>query len=128
MPILKERDVESMNLEELRSALRYDQNKLTRACRQITYLDNQIVYLRKLFRRAEKNNARAVRYNLRMQLSITSGVKVMYHHYAAMKEERISRIRARLNAALVNNIAALQNAQATNAEERIEPYQQPMPE
>lgn len=90
-------DVESMNAEEVNTALEDAQFKLDHARRQIAHLDSQIAYLRKLFRRAEKNKGYAVRYNLRMQLSIVSGVKVMYHHYAAMKEERIARLRVRVD-------------------------------
>lgn len=90
-------DLDAMTLDQIKSALDEAKSKLDCACRQIAHLDNQISYLRKLFRRAEKNKGYAVRYNLRMQLSIVSGVKVMYHHYAAMKEERIARLRLRVD-------------------------------
>lgn len=93
-------DLDDMTLEQISDALEEAKGKLDCACRQIAHLDNQISYLRKLFRRAEKNKGYAVRYNLRMQLSIVSGVKVMYHHYAAMKEERINRLRVRVEHAM----------------------------
>ncbi|KAG8195626.1 hypothetical protein JTE90_017920 [Oedothorax gibbosus] len=90
-------DIDSMTDSELERAYLDSKNKLFQATQQIHQLDSQISYLRKLFRRAEKNNGYAVRYNLRMQLSISSGVKVMYHHYAVMLEKRISNIRSKIN-------------------------------
>ncbi|GFY40509.1 uncharacterized protein TNIN_1791 [Trichonephila inaurata madagascariensis] len=90
-------DVSLITNEGLEKHLTIAQQKLYIANRQIGHLDSQINYLRKLFRRAEKNNGHAVRYNLRMQLSISSGVKVMYHHYAAYMEHRIATIRAKIN-------------------------------
>lgn len=83
---------------KLQRALDETHDKFNRACRHIVYLDDQISYLRKLFRRAERNNGYAIRYNLRMQLSIVSGVKVMYHHYAALNEEKMNALRAQLAA------------------------------
>ncbi|GBN56525.1 hypothetical protein AVEN_139433-1 [Araneus ventricosus] len=91
------KSVKKLETHELRPHLYAAQRKLFLATRQINHLDNQISYLRKLFRRAEKNNGYAVRYNLRMQLSISSGVKVMYHHYAAFMENRIAEIRTKIN-------------------------------
>lgn len=90
-------DINAMTSEEIRKALDVEKFKLDSAVRQIANLDKQISYLRKLFRRAEKNKGYAIRYNLRMQLSIVSGVKVMFHHYAAVKEERIARLRLRVD-------------------------------
>ncbi|GFX38047.1 uncharacterized protein TNCV_3836461 [Trichonephila clavipes] len=89
-------DVNLITDEELGKHVTVTEQKLSIANLQIAHLDNQINYLRKLFRRAEKNNGYAVRYNLRMQLSISSGVKVMYHHYAAFLEHRIVTIRAKM--------------------------------
>lgn len=113
-------DLNSMSYEEMNSAFDDARFKLDSAYRQISHLDNQISYLRKLFRRAEKNKGYAVRYNLRMQLSIVSGVKVMYHHYAAMKEERISRLRIRLDNAVNPQPVPVEEAVVEVLEERTD--------
>ncbi|GFU45013.1 hypothetical protein NPIL_440141 [Nephila pilipes] len=96
-----ERD--EMSVEELRKQLTTSKQLLSHANRQINNLDKQINNLKKLFRRAERNNGNAIRYNLRMQLSISSGVKVMFHHFASSMEKKI----ANLNAKLDNSVSSL---------------------
>jgi hypothetical protein len=37
------------------------------------------------------------RYNLRLRLSVVTGVKMMYHHYASTKAEELTKIRRQIN-------------------------------
>ncbi|GIY70305.1 uncharacterized protein CEXT_496721 [Caerostris extrusa] len=103
IPHLKPVDV--LQPHELRPEFDITRTKLHLTTRQIRYLDSQILYLRKLFKRAEKNNNYAILYNLRMQLSISSGVKVMYQNYFAFMETRIEQIKMRLDGQVPNTVS-----------------------
>lgn len=110
-------DYDSMSESDLTRAYLDSKHKLFQATQQIHQLNNQISYLRKLFRRAEKNNGYAVRYNLRMQLSISSGVKVMYCHYAAMLENRMTSIRTRID---VHSSSSSSSQSSSTSEEAVD--------
>ena len=53
-------------------------------------IDAQIRELEILYKRAQKSNKNASRYNLRLKISMVSGVKMMYYHYATSKREEIN--------------------------------------
>ena len=72
------------------------QQKFDKACQQIVLLDQQIRDLEVRYRRAVKNKKNSFRYNLRLKLSVVTGVKMMYHHYATTKAEEIHRMRRHL--------------------------------
>ncbi|KAH9365804.1 uncharacterized protein LOC144137918 [Haemaphysalis longicornis] len=57
------------------------QAKVNVACRQFVLLNEQIRDLKRLCKRAERNNKSALRYSIRMKMSIMTGVKMMYDHY-----------------------------------------------
>lgn len=68
-------------------------SKFDRACQQIILLDQKIKDLEVRYRRAVKNKKNSFRYNLRLRLSVVTGVKMMYHHYASTKAEEINKLR-----------------------------------
>ncbi|CAN7936978.1 unnamed protein product [Ixodes hexagonus] len=72
------------------------QEKLDTTYRQIVFLDQQIRDLKRLYRRAEQNNKYAFRYNIRMKMSIASGIKMMFYHYANTKATELERITAQM--------------------------------
>nr|XP_050023792.1 uncharacterized protein LOC126517992 [Dermacentor andersoni] len=74
------------------------QRKLDNAYRQIVFLDRDIRDLKRLYKRAERNNSCAFRYNIRMKVSIASGIKMMYYHYAKIKLAELERITRQRNA------------------------------
>ncbi|KAI8779290.1 hypothetical protein BgiMline_020601 [Biomphalaria glabrata] len=68
-------------------------SKFERACQQIVLLDQKIKDLEIRYKRAVKNKKNSFRYNLRLRLSVVTGVKMMYHHYASTKADELSRLR-----------------------------------
>lgn len=71
--------------------------KFDRACQQIALLDQKIRDLEVRYKRAVKHKKNSFRYNLRLRLSVVTGVKMMYHHYASTKAEELSRIRRQIS-------------------------------
>lgn len=72
--------------------------KFERACQQIVLLDQKIKDLDIRYRRAVERKKNSFRYNLRLRLSVVTGVKMMYHHYASTKAEEVTRLRRMLSA------------------------------
>merc|ERR1712062_685991 len=64
--------------------------------KQILVIDAQIRELEILYKRAQKSKKNASRYNLRLKLSVVSGIKMMYHHYSSSKREEINKLRTQL--------------------------------
>merc|ERR1712227_1201858 len=80
--------------------------RLRKSLQQILIIDSQIRELEILYKRAQKSKKNASRYNLRLKLSVVSGIKMMYHHYSSSKKEEINRLRTQLfgdDYQLVNN-------------------------
>ncbi|VDI07930.1 Hypothetical predicted protein [Mytilus galloprovincialis] len=75
--------------------------KFERACQQIALLDQKIRDLEVRYKRAVKFKKNSFRYNLRLRLSVVTGVKMMYHHYASTKAEELTKIRRQINDANV---------------------------
>lgn len=67
--------------------------KFEKACQQIALLDQKIRDLEVRYKRAVRNKKNSFRYNLRLRLSVVTGVKMMYHHYASTKADELTRIR-----------------------------------
>lgn len=63
-----------------------------KACNQIKVMEQQIRDLETRYKRAVHAKKHSFRYNLRLKLSVLTGVKMMYHHYAATKNDEIRRI------------------------------------
>ena len=85
------------NMEsEVQDRLQDVELKFKKACQQIILLDQQIRDLEVRYKRAVKNKKNSFRYNLRLKLSVVTGVKMMYHHYASTKAEDIQRMRRQL--------------------------------
>jgi hypothetical protein len=72
------------------------EQRLQKSSQQIVLVDQQIKELEILYKRAQKSKKNASRYNLRLKLSVVSGIKMMYHHYWSSKQEEINRLRTQL--------------------------------
>lgn len=79
--------------------------KFEKACQQIALLDQKIKDLEVRYKRAVKNKKNSFRYNLRLRLSVVTGVKMMYHHHASTKAEELTRIRRQINNSIQNSEA-----------------------
>lgn len=80
--------------------------KFEKACQQIALLDQKIKDLEVRYKRAVKNKKNSFRYNLRLRLSVVTGVKMMYHHHASTKAEELTRIRRQINNSIQNSEAS----------------------
>lgn len=92
-----------MDLQQL-ELLQEAERKFDKACQQIIILDHQINDLETLYKRSVKSKKNAFRYNLRLKLSVITGVKMMYHHYAGTQAEEINRIRRSLRSYFVTDM------------------------
>lgn len=70
--------------------------RLIASSQNIQKIDYQIKELDTLYKRAQSLKKNACRYNIRLKISVLSGIKMMYHHYNASIQERISRLRNEL--------------------------------
>lgn len=86
-------EVVVMDTQMLEEKVSEARSKFERACQQIVLLDQKIKDLEVRYRRAVKNKKNSFRYNLRLRLSVVTGVKMMYHHYASTRAEELSRLR-----------------------------------
>eukprot|EP00918_Siedleckia_nematoides_P034499 GHVU01075074.1.p1 GENE.GHVU01075074.1~~GHVU01075074.1.p1 ORF type:complete len:117 (+),score=16.85 GHVU01075074.1:189-539(+) len=77
---------------ELTERIADAKTKFMKAREQILVLDQQIRDLETRYKRAVHSKKNAFRYNLRLKLSVTTGVKMMYHHYASIKADEIRQI------------------------------------
>lgn len=68
------------------------QSKFEKACQQIVLLDQKIKDLEVRYKRAVKHKKNSFRYNLRLRLSVVTGVKMMYHHFASTKADELHRL------------------------------------
>lgn len=68
------------------------QAKFEKACQQIVLLDQKIKDLEVRYKRAVKHKKNSFRYNLRLRLSVVTGVKMMYHHFASTKADELHRL------------------------------------
>lgn len=80
--------------------------KFEKACQQIALLDQKIKDLEVRYKRAVKNKKNSFRYNLRLRLSVVTGVKMMYHHHASTKAEELTRIRRQINNSIQSSEAS----------------------
>lgn len=89
--------IEVMDKTHLLEKLHDAQIKFEKACQQIVLLDQKIKDLEVRYKRALKSKKNSFRYNLRLRLSVVTGVKMMYHHYASTKAEELTKIRRQLH-------------------------------
>ena len=82
----------SLTEEKLHDA----EKRLSKALQKIRVIDDQIRELEILYKRAQESNKNASRYNLRLKISVVSGIKMMYYHYASSKREEIYNLRDQL--------------------------------
>jgi len=101
--------------------------KFDRACQQIALLDQKIRDLEVRYKRAVKNKKNSFRYNLRLRLSVVTGVKMMYHHYASTKAEELSRIRRQIrNAGTLSNSESSRDSHSRTREQRTTTLTSPL--
>lgn len=97
--------------------------KFDRACQQIALLDQKIRDLEVRYKRAVKYKRNSFRYNLRLRLSVVTGVKMMYHHYASTKAEELSRIRRQMTGSSGSESSSRsrhsQSSQSRSREQRL---------
>ncbi|RUS73487.1 hypothetical protein EGW08_018747 [Elysia chlorotica] len=86
----------TMDVQLLEEKMNEARSKFERACQQIVLLDQKIKDLEVRYRRAVRNKKNSFRYNLRLRLSVVTGVKMMYHHYASTKAEELARLRRQI--------------------------------
>jgi environmental stress-induced protein Ves len=86
----------------LQEKLNDAQLKFEKACTQIVLLDQKIKDLEVRYKRALKNKKNSFRYNLRLRLSVVTGVKMMYHHYASTKADELHRLHRQRHAVMRN--------------------------
>lgn len=86
----------------LQEKLNDAQLKFEKACQQIVLLDQKIKDLEVRYKRALKNKKNSFRYNLRLRLSVVTGVKMMYHHYASTKADELHRLHRQRHAVIRN--------------------------
>ena len=70
--------------------------KFERAYQQIVLLEQKMRDLEVRYKRAVKHKKNSFRYNLRLRLSIVTGMKMMYHQYASTKAEEATRLRTQI--------------------------------
>ncbi|KAH3798070.1 hypothetical protein DPMN_151660 [Dreissena polymorpha] len=68
------------------------QAKFEKSCQQIVLLDQKIKDLEVRYKRAVKHKRNSDRYNLRLRLSVVTGIKMMYHHFASTKADELHRL------------------------------------
>lgn len=84
--------METIDSGALQEKLNDAQLKFERACQQIVLLDQKIKDLEVRYKRAVKVKQNSFRYNLRLKLSVFTGIKMMYHHYAGTKADELTRL------------------------------------
>lgn len=76
----------------LQEKMNDSQLKFERACQQIVLLDQKIKDLEVRYKQAVKRKQNSFRYNLRLKLSVFTGIKMMYHHYAGTKADELTHL------------------------------------
>lgn len=69
------------------------QTRFEKACKQIILLDQRMKGLEVRYKLAVRQKNNSFRYNLRSRLSVVTGLKMMYHHYASTKAEELTLLR-----------------------------------
>ena len=84
--------IDIIGRDALQDKLNDAQLKFERACQQIVLLDQKIKDLEVRYKRAVRRKQNSFRYNLRLKLSVFTGIKMMYHHYAGTKADELTRL------------------------------------
>ena len=84
--------IDIIDKDALQDKLNDAQLKFERACQQIVLLDQKIKDLEVRYKRAVRRKQNSFRYNLRLKLSVFTGIKMMYHHYAGTKADELTRL------------------------------------
>ena len=84
------------DITSLASRLSLARDRFEKSYRQIHILDRHIRDMEHRYRRAVCEERNSFRYNLRLKLSIATGIKMMFHHYASIQVEEINSVRRHL--------------------------------
>ena len=76
-----------------RFALIENERRFRRACEQIVQFNQKLDALQSRYLRAKKDNMKTNRYNLRLRLAVTEGLRNMYYDYAHHKAEAVAKLR-----------------------------------
>ena len=88
------------------AALQGTQTKFRRACIQLTLLNKQLYDMKERYSQAKTDNFKCFRYNLRLKLAVTEGVRNMYYDYAYAKAEKVAELRQDLYGETVEIVAS----------------------
>ncbi len=78
---------------ELYAELTDTETRFQRACEQIILLNGKLEGLQRRYDKAREENHRSFRYNIRLQIASTEGVRNAYYEYACEKAEKIAELR-----------------------------------
>jgi len=93
---MNDMDVSGLDRAHLEESLHDAEQRFINSGQNIQKLDQQIKELEILYKRAQRLKKNACRYNIRLKLSVLSGIKMMYFHYNANIRDRINRLRKEL--------------------------------
>ena len=85
-----------LDCQELESQFQLSHRKFTRACDQMSLLDQRIKDMQVRYQRAIKNKKNAARYTLRQRLAVMTGVKMMFYEYASAQADKMDALREKM--------------------------------
>ncbi|XP_064650874.1 uncharacterized protein LOC135502177 [Lineus longissimus] len=80
----------------LEGQLKDIERKLSRCCHQVMMLERKLKELQIRYERAVKRNQRCFRYNIRLRIATTEGIRNVYFEYACRKAEEMLKLRDEL--------------------------------
>ena len=82
--------------DETEAELYLTQKKFNKACEHLLMLDRHIKRLEHRYNEAVRNQRNAFRYNLRLRLSVFTGVKMMFYEYASKLADTVNTLRTQV--------------------------------
>ena len=83
----------AVDCQDLQSHFQLSHRKFSRACDQMSLLDQRIKDMQIRYHRALKNKKNTFRYNLRQRLAVMTGVKMMFYEYASAQADKMDALR-----------------------------------
>ena len=77
----------------MESDLYLSQKKFNKACEHLVMMDRHIRELEHRYNMAVRHGRNSFRYNLRLRLSVLTGVKMMFYEYASKLADEVNRLR-----------------------------------
>lgn len=88
--------------------------KFFRVCEQLRVLNKKIYESQKRYTHAQRNNIRASRYSLRIELCVLEGVRNMHYEYALRAASNLDEMRRRIGFTVLES--SFTNEQADDME------------